>query len=87
MHTKPQSTLKGVSAIAEAIAVAEASLGGGSATQYILQQSKQGNPSPTIQKSFKVHSPLPILISSPLAKESPQFPLPPRAAAFIFFLN
>lgn len=80
MHTKTQSTLKGVS-----VAIAEASLGGGSATQYILQQSKQGNPSPIIQNSFRVHSPLPILISSPLAKESPQFPLPPRAAAFIFF--
>jgi len=31
--------------------------------------------------SFRGHSPLPILISLPLANESPQFPLPSRAAA------
>lgn len=47
-------------------------------TGYVLQQPQQGNPSPT---SFRAHSSLPILISRPLAKESPQFPLPPRAAA------
>lgn len=40
---------------------------------------------PPPHNSSRVHSPLPILISLPLAKESPQFPLPPRAAAFIFF--
>lgn len=41
-------------------------------------------PSPIKQNSSRVHSPLTILISLPLAKGSPQFPLPPRAAAFIF---
>lgn len=40
---------------------------------------------PPAHTSSRAHSPLPILISLPLAKESPQFPLPPRAAAFIFF--
>lgn len=53
-----------------------------SPAQHKLQH--QGNPSPA-HNSSRAHSPLPILISLPLAKESPQFPLPPSAAAFIFF--
>lgn len=53
-----------------------------SPAQHKLQH--QGNPSPTTHNSSRAHSPLPILISLPLAKESPQFPLPPRAAAFFF---
>lgn len=40
---------------------------------------------PPPHNSSRAHSPLPILISLPLAKVSPQVPLPPRAAAFIFF--
>lgn len=79
MHTKTQSTLKGVS-----VGIAEASLGGGSAIQYLLQQPQQGNPSPIKQNSFRVRSPLAILISLPLAKESPQFPLPPKSCIFFF---
>lgn len=53
-----------------------------SPAQHKLQHL--GNPSPTTHNSSRAHSPLPILISLPLAKESPQFPLPPRAAAFFF---
>lgn len=82
MHTKTQSTLKGVS-----VGIAEASLGGGSAAQCILQQPQQGNPSPIKQNSFRGHSPLPILISLPLAKESPQFPLPPKSCSTFFFFE
>lgn len=41
-------------------------------------------PSPIKQNSSRVHPPLTTLISLPLAKGSPQFPLPLKGAAFIF---
>lgn len=46
-----------------------------------------GQPCPHQAEQLQSSSPLAILISLPLAKESPQFPLPPQEPRFFFFLK